>query len=189
MDYLPLAETASELITEYGQPVTIRRRVVNILDPVWLVSVDSVALTFTRDSGSWIDDGVTVGAEIVFSGFANAGNNGTFTVSDAAALVLTCSTATVLVDEADVMGVQAVVLADYSASAIENTVSAMSAYTASQQPGSLISESDRFFSVSCTVSPQAGDSLVVGSATLTIQGVRPLAPGGVAIYYDVRARA
>ena len=189
MDYAALTETASELITEYGQPITIRRKVVNIVDPVWLVSVNSVALTFTRDSGSWIDDGVTMGAEVTFSGFANAGNNGTFIVSAVSALSIECTTATGLVTESNVIGIQAVVSVDYAANAIEETISARQLYADTQMPGSLISESDRFFSVSCSMAPQAGDTIIVGSKSLTIQGVRMLAPGGVAIYYDLRARA
>lgn len=77
---------------------------------------------------------------------------------------------------------------DYPCSALENTVNAMSAYSASLQAGSLVSESDRFFTLASDEAPQASDKLILGALSLVIQGVRPLSPGAVAIYYEVRAR-
>lgn len=77
---------------------------------------------------------------------------------------------------------------DYSCSALENSVNALTAYSASLQAGSLVSESDRFFTLASDEAPQASDKLILGALSLVIQGVRPLSPGAVAIYYEVRAR-
>lgn len=65
------------------------------------VDVDATAKTFTRSAGSFITDGVKVGDKITFGGFTNAGNNGTFVVTDVAALVVTCSAATGLANVTD----------------------------------------------------------------------------------------
>ena len=64
------------------------------------ISVVATAKTFTRDAGSYIDDGVLVDDPITFSGFVETGNNGTFIVTAVEALVVTCGDATGLVDEA-----------------------------------------------------------------------------------------
>jgi hypothetical protein len=61
------------------------------------VSVNSSTKKFSRSSGSFITDGVQVGDFITTTGFADAGNNGTFEVSAVAALEITCATATGLV--------------------------------------------------------------------------------------------
>lgn len=65
------------------------------------VDVDATGKTFTRSAGSWVTDGVKVGDKITFGGFAAAGNNGTFVVSAVTDLVVTCATATGLVDVTD----------------------------------------------------------------------------------------
>ena len=62
------------------------------------VDVDAVAKAFTRSAGSWITDGVKVGDRVTFSGFLDPENNDTFLVSAVAELVLTCETATGLVN-------------------------------------------------------------------------------------------
>jgi hypothetical protein len=69
------------------------------------VSVNSSAKTFARGSGSWITDGVKVGDRITTTGFEASGNNGTFVVSEVAALTITCSTATGLENVSDDTGV------------------------------------------------------------------------------------
>lgn len=65
------------------------------------VDVDATAKTFTRSAGSFVTDGVKVGDRITFGGFTAAGNNGEFVVSAVEALVVTCATATGLVDVTD----------------------------------------------------------------------------------------
>lgn len=50
--------------------------------------------TFTRSTGSWITDGVAVGDIITWGGFAAAGNNSSFQVTDVTALAVTCGNAT-----------------------------------------------------------------------------------------------
>lgn len=64
------------------------------------ITVDAGAKTFTRAAGSFLTDGVEVGDKITFSGFAEAGNNGTFIVTTVIALVVTCAAAAGLVNEA-----------------------------------------------------------------------------------------
>lgn len=63
------------------------------------VTVAAAGKTFTRPSGSYVTDGFVVGDYIQTSGFTNSGNNGTFVISAVSATVITCSTATGLVDE------------------------------------------------------------------------------------------
>lgn len=50
--------------------------------------------TFTRSTGSFITDGFAAGMQIETSGFANAANNGTFTISSLTATVITLTTST-----------------------------------------------------------------------------------------------
>lgn len=66
------------------------------------VSVAASGETFTRSAGSFITDGFQVGDKVTWSGFVNSGNNSTFVISSLSATVMTCSTATGLVDEATV---------------------------------------------------------------------------------------
>lgn len=64
------------------------------------LDVVATAKTYTRvDGGSFILDGFTSGMTTVISGFSNAGNNGTKTISTVTASVLTMSVSTGLVDE------------------------------------------------------------------------------------------
>jgi hypothetical protein len=63
------------------------------------LDVNSGAGTFTRDAGSFIVDGFQVGDVVTFSGFGDAGNNATKTISVLTALVMTVSDATGLVDD------------------------------------------------------------------------------------------
>ncbi|MEN9405062.1 MAG: Synechococcus virus Syn5 [Candidatus Parcubacteria bacterium] len=64
------------------------------------LDVVATAKTFTRvDGGSFIMDGFTSGMTTVISGFTNAGNNGTKTISTVTASTLTMSVSTGLVDE------------------------------------------------------------------------------------------
>jgi hypothetical protein len=69
------------------------------------VSVDATAKTFSRATGSWITDGVQVGDKIITTGFEDAGNNGTFVVSEVVALTITCATAADLVNATSDTGV------------------------------------------------------------------------------------
>ena len=71
------------------------------------VNVVASAGTFTRGSGDWEADGVKVGDRVIFSGFTNPGNNGTFVVTAVAGTVLTCADATGLADESAGSGVGA----------------------------------------------------------------------------------
>ena len=61
-------------------------------------TVDATAKTFTVAAADFVTSGVAVGDKIVTTGFAAAGNNGTFTVSAVAATIITCATATGLVN-------------------------------------------------------------------------------------------
>lgn len=58
-----------------------------------IVAVNGTSKTYTRTSGSFILDGFRVGQDAAWSGFANAGNNGTFTVSALSATVMTVTDA------------------------------------------------------------------------------------------------
>lgn len=71
-----------------------------ITDTSATIAIAASGKTFTRPAGSFVTDGFQVGDVINTSGFTAAGNNGTFVVTTCAALVLTCSAATGLVDEA-----------------------------------------------------------------------------------------
>lgn len=66
------------------------------------VTVAAAGKTFTRASGDFTTDGFRVGDTVVWSGFANAGNNGSFVISTLTATVMTCITATGLVNEGPV---------------------------------------------------------------------------------------
>lgn len=57
--------------------------------------------TFTRSTGSFLDDGFTIGQSVTSSGFVTGGNNGTFTVSDVTDTVLTISAASLTVESGD----------------------------------------------------------------------------------------
>ena len=70
------------------------------------VTVNAAGKTWTRTTsggdagtGSWLLDGWKVGDTITFSGFVNAGNNGTFTITTLTATVVTCSAAAGLTNE------------------------------------------------------------------------------------------
>lgn len=67
------------------------------------VAVDSSAKTFTRSGGDFTTD-FAVGDYVSWSGFTNAGNNGTFKISTLTANVMTCVTATGLVTEGSASG-------------------------------------------------------------------------------------
>lgn len=64
------------------------------------LAIVALGKTFTRPAGSFITDGFQVGDTINTSGFTTPANNGTFVISAVTATVITCSTATGLVDEA-----------------------------------------------------------------------------------------
>lgn len=64
------------------------------------LQVVASAKTFTRTVGSFLTDGFAVGQAIVTTGFTAPGDNSTFIISAVSALIITCSTATGLVDEA-----------------------------------------------------------------------------------------
>jgi len=68
------------------------------------IAVGAAGKTFTRASGSYVTDGFAVGDYISTFGFTNSGNNGTFLISAVSATVITCSTATGLVDEGSAAG-------------------------------------------------------------------------------------
>lgn len=63
------------------------------------LQIAAAGKTWTRPSGSFITDGFAVGDYITSSGFTNAANNGTFLISAISATVITCTTATGLVNE------------------------------------------------------------------------------------------
>jgi len=63
------------------------------------ITVVAAGKTFTRSAGSYLAEGVAIGDNVIFSGFSNAGNNGTFLVTTVTDLVITCSGATTLVNE------------------------------------------------------------------------------------------
>jgi uncharacterized repeat protein (TIGR01451 family) len=63
------------------------------------IDVGATAGTFTRASGSFLIDGFANGQEILTSGYANAGNNGTFTIQNVTATVITVTDNTGLVTE------------------------------------------------------------------------------------------
>lgn len=66
------------------------------------VTVAAAGKTFTRAAGDFTADGFRVGDTVIWSGFTNAGNNGSFIISAVSALVITCSTASGLVNEGPV---------------------------------------------------------------------------------------
>lgn len=65
------------------------------------VTVVASTKKFSRASGSWITDGVKVGDKFTTTGFAAAGNNGTFIVTAVSALEVTCGAATGLENVTD----------------------------------------------------------------------------------------
>jgi hypothetical protein len=188
MDYSDLVDTASELIAEYGQPATVRH-VVNIAtDSGLTITVDATGKTYTRSSGSWVDDGFVSGDSVVFAGLSSAGNNGAKVASTVAALVLTCSTAAGLVDEADVYDVTATANQDDACNVCEQDVNSVSLFASSLVAGSSVSEVARFFMLS-GATPQVNDKLVIGSTVYAIEAARPLSPGATVIYWTVRVKA
>jgi len=72
------------------------------------VTVDAAAKTYTRATGSWLVDGVSLGTWIQWGGFSEAGNNQKIQVTDGSALVLTFDNAVGLVNEGPVASVSAV---------------------------------------------------------------------------------
>jgi len=72
-----------------------------IVDTAGSITIAAAGKTWTRATGSFVTDGFAVGMYMDGNGDAtNAGNNGTFLISNVAALVITCSTASGLVDAA-----------------------------------------------------------------------------------------
>lgn len=65
------------------------------------VTVAAAGGTYTRSSGSYLNDGFIVGQTVTFGGFANAGNNGAKVLTAVSALVLTVANAG-MVNEATV---------------------------------------------------------------------------------------
>lgn len=65
-----------------------------------IVSVNAAGKTYTRTTGSWLDDGFVNGDTVNWAGFVNAGNNGRHVITALTATVMTV--AEVLVDEIDV---------------------------------------------------------------------------------------
>jgi hypothetical protein len=57
------------------------------------LTTSAAGKTITRSTGNWSTDGVKVGDYVTTSGFANAGNNSTYKVTNVAATVLTLATA------------------------------------------------------------------------------------------------
>ena len=71
-----------------------------VSDTAATIAVAAAGKTFTRaDGGDFTADGFMVNDRINTAGFTNAGNNGSFVISAVSALVITCSTASGLVDE------------------------------------------------------------------------------------------
>lgn len=66
------------------------------------ITVASAGKTFTRAAGSFITDGFAVGDTVIWAGFTNAGNNVAVVISTLTATVMTCTTATGLVNEGPV---------------------------------------------------------------------------------------
>ena len=64
------------------------------------ITVAAAGKTFTRAAGSFVADGFAIGDAVQWSGYTNAGNNGTVIITALTATVMTCANATGLVDEA-----------------------------------------------------------------------------------------
>lgn len=188
MDYAALAEAAASLIAEFGQAATVRRAVSLGYDPSLTITVDATGKTFTRSSGSWIVDGFLAGDTATFAGFADAGNNGAFVASTVAALVLTCSTATGLVNVSAASDVTATATHSDVCNVLERDVNSVALFASSLMPGSIISEANRFYMLA-GATPSANDKLVIGSTEYTINAARPLSPGATVLYWVVRVQA
>lgn len=63
------------------------------------ITVAATGGTFTRATGSFLEDGFTPGLQIITSGFTSAGNNGTFVIATVTATVITVTQTNSLVDE------------------------------------------------------------------------------------------
>ncbi len=63
------------------------------------INVVAVAKTYTRTTGSFLDDGFESGMNVTASGFTNAGNNGVKTIDAVTDLVMTMASSSGLVDE------------------------------------------------------------------------------------------
>ncbi|MGH7895138.1 MAG: beta strand repeat-containing protein, partial [Candidatus Binatia bacterium] len=95
-------DAGSDLTTESGVALTITPE----LDPVGpeattTVDIDALSRTFTRSTGSWLDDGFAVGQEITVGGSAlNSNNVGEhYVVGSVTALVLTVDPGLTMTDE------------------------------------------------------------------------------------------
>ena len=188
MDYAALAETAADLIAEYGQPATLRRVMALGFDPGLTITVDATGCTFTRSSGSWIADGFVSGDSITFAGFADAGNNAAFVASGVEALILTCSTATGLVGVVDATGITATANHDTPVSVLEQSINSIRQYADSLVPGSLITDTTRFYQL-VSGAPAPNDLLIIAGVQYVVESSRPFSPGATPIYHEVRVKA
>jgi hypothetical protein len=65
-------------------------------------------------------------------------------------------------------------------------------YDNSEVDGTVIRRTDRKMMVSTqglTIEPTTSDQIVIAGKTFAIVGVKPLSPGGVALYFEIQARA
>lgn len=94
------------------------------------IAVASGGKTFTCATGGFLATGASfaVGMNIITSGFTNAGNNGTFVISAVTDTVITCSTATGLVTEADAAG-RTIVMGSLGEPTAASTVDPYDSYT------------------------------------------------------------
>jgi len=72
------------------------------------VNYNDVEGTFTRTTGSFIDDGFLVGQDVTFSGFESEGNNVTKVIKDITNTIITVNSPTLLVEELGGGGQQAI---------------------------------------------------------------------------------
>jgi hypothetical protein len=64
------------------------------------ITIDVVAKTLTRTTGSWLSDGIKAGITLTLGGCTTAGNNTGYLISEVTALVLTYTTGTAATSEA-----------------------------------------------------------------------------------------
>lgn len=71
---------------------------------------------------------------------------------------------------------------------LEQDVNSIAMFAASLKDGSLITEATRFFMLVGAV-PAPNDKLIIAAGAYIVDAVRPLSPGAVVIFYNVRVHA
>ena len=130
------------------------------------VDFDNAGETVTRASGSFITDGFKVGGTVAITGAVDAGNNGTKTITNVAALVLTLTAGDITDDETGDAGVEIV----QTVTSGSLTVDFKTANTVNRSSGSFVT--DGFLAGQSVVVTGAVDG--ANNATFVVERVAAL---------------